>query len=70
MNTELNSLNVGDEVMVKNWDDSLERCKIVELNRQDNWLVVLYNDNVLMSSSYTWLVDSFVRQTKHTMPNN
>ncbi len=70
MNTELNSLNVGDEVMVKNWDDSLERCKIVELNRQDNWLVVLYDDNVLMSSSYTWLVDSFVRRAKHTMPNN
>lgn len=69
MNT-IKSLNVGDEVLVKNWDDSFEKCKIVEINHQTNFLIVMYDDGVVMRSSLGWLDETFVRRVQHTIPNN
>ena len=59
MNTEIKSLNVGDEVLVRNCKNDLEICKIVEM--EGDSLVVEF-DQGLLQTNMEWLDEMFVRK--------
>ena len=58
MNT--NSLNVGDEIIVRNCQNGFEFCKIVEM--EGDSLVVVEFEKGILQTDREWLDEMFVRK--------